>query len=96
LAQLSFICHMAAVRHERCAEHGDLVEVSAADARIVPRDHDHCPLASGTTAGSSPVVVAAGLDVAPAIPSAAVASPCAPLTQLDILDIAPKHGPPTA
>ena len=105
VAQASSLVHMAAVRHERCAEHGELVEVTGPARQLgemphhvyaasgAERDHEHCPL---TTSPGAPATahaqVHAGTVVAPRAdaPRAFVR-----IALVDALVDAPKHGPPS-
>ena len=90
LSLATSVVHMGVVRHDRCLEHGELVEVRGAPADQEPdtaaaifvasasEQHDeHCPLAS------------VGPPARTTVERAHAAYP-----SVDALDVAPKQGPP--
>lgn len=101
------VAHMAVVRHDRCLEHGELVEVRGAPvgheagastsvaATTASDQHDeHCPLANATggPVESGPQSLLLDLPAAAAQPAAAPSD--ANRTTVDALAVAPKQGPP--
>ena len=99
--------HMAVVKHDRCLEHGELVEVSGivvehaagptaawyADASGERHD-DHCPLLSPSSVPFAFHAESVALDLIGALPRPEPAVMLIAHTSVDSLDIAPKQGPP--
>jgi hypothetical protein len=109
VAQASSFVHGAAVHHERCPEHGELVDVGFNAAHPSARapdladglsasganegEHDHCSLATTQSMLTSTRAPAAVATVAR--PVAGVVRAPTPLTFVDdVLADAPKQGPP--
>ncbi len=96
---------MGLVRHEVCAEHGELVEreagapaTPAAPHNVPAADHDHCPLVANPGRAPTPVLALVDVGVLPplcleALP-ATVTPPTASQTSLALLAVAPKTSPP--
>lgn len=107
LALASSTVHMAVVKHDRCLEHGELVEISGtvvehaagptaawyADA-AGERHDDHCPLLSPSSVPFAFYAEAMALDLIGALARPAPAVTLAAHTNVDSLDVAPKQGPP--
>lgn len=107
LSLATSVVHMAVVRHERCLEHGELVEVHSghndaggqADVAIgtlaFGDQHDeHCPLANTPAATSSLEPARLAADLPAALAATATPAPSVAHPSVATLDVAPKHGPP--
>ena len=111
-AQLTGLVHLGVVRHERCAEHGELIEAAHDDdhddgdpgeqrgwhAAGSDDDDDHCDLAFRVA-----VSVAVFAAVAHDLEVGVVGVDLQPgvraaeaIRALDVLTVAPKTSPPTA
>lgn len=105
-AQVSTLVHMGAVRHETCAEHGELVEVEGAvaddhgarsdgsSAGDDADEHDHCLLATTPALHSIAPSLAHVVHVAAVDDNVSVPAPRVVATTL--LRSAPKTSPPLA
>lgn len=107
LAISTSVVHMAVVRHERCPEHGELVEVRGAhpagdtgaglalSTLAFGDQHDeHCPLANAPVTSSASEPMSVALDRLEALAAALAQPPGAAHPSVAALDVAPKHGPP--
>jgi hypothetical protein len=102
-AQVSTLVHMGAVRHEACAEHGELVETSATNHDVpvdgdAPSDaseeHDHCLLATTPSLSSTAPLIASVVTVV--VVDDAVIEPPTRIVAATVLRSAPKTSPPLA
>ena len=107
LALASSMVHMAVVKHDRCLEHGELVEVSGtvvahaagptttwyADSSGERHD-DHCPLLSPTAVPFAFHGESMALDLLAALARPAAAVTRVAHSSVESLDVAPKQGPP--
>ena len=105
LAQFGASAHAAAVRHVRCAEHGDLVEAATlarhleSGVRLVAvelgiRDDEHCTLAGALAAHAAAPARASTIEP-PALVAAAAPISIASRAGISALYlIAPKTSPP--
>jgi len=106
LAQLGVLTHRAAVRHVRCAEHGELVDAPELDTRQLDGDSrlvgvgghheggdDHCVLANHLRPD---VVDAGGFDLVANLPELPPVVPALATSHVAIAGyrIAPKTSPP--
>ncbi len=102
------VAHIAAVRHVRCPEHGELVELHGARAAPAAFDglaiaelafddrHDeHCPLAHvpATHVRAAPPTLAN--ERHSALEVVALLAPAPAHQTVDALGVAPKQGPPS-
>ena len=110
VAQLVGFAHLAAVRHVRCAEHGELIELHGDDVATLARTtgdalgaageghgHDHCLLGPVRRDGAA-LAVPEAARVARAEVDVARARPPVDVARLPIplLRLAPKSSPPRA
>jgi hypothetical protein len=105
LAQLGAMVHHAAVRHVRCAEHGELVEApvlaehSGADSQLVAVEDgdadgdEHCAIANGQRGDARLSVPHVELAIEPAIATSIVAT-TTNHAGVPLYRTAPKTSPP--
>ena len=105
LAQLGAFAHTAAVRHVRCAEHGDLVEAATlarhveSGVRFVSvelgiRDDEHCSLAGALADHAAAPARASAIETPALVASAAPISVASRAGITALYLIAPKTSPP--
>jgi hypothetical protein len=108
-SQLGSVAHLAFVRHVECADHGEMVEVSASPAvdhedkaaafhpdSAPTHEHDHCGIA--TLRRERTQTTSAPAAAAPQPRSdlgRTLVRAIAPPPSIAILDLAPKTSPPT-
>src|SRR5262245_53435382 len=103
--------HQATVIHARCAEHGELVHVSAGasrgagEDRVAARDaagerrgaqHDHCTLCPRNHDGAPPQLTFVPAAMPPVTAVVAVAPRAPAIIGYDALTDAPKTSPPAS
>jgi hypothetical protein len=98
--------HEATVRHARCVDHGELVEVGAAGARVVgdqqiaahdgtsTEPHDHCALCPRTHDGTPPALTHVAVPMRSVAPVAPRALRPRIVIAHGIVRLAPKTSPP--
>jgi hypothetical protein len=105
VAQFGIVAHMGLVRHEVCADHGELVEreagapaAPAAPHSLPTADHDHCPLVANPGQAPAPALHVVDVGVVPPLTLEALARtgvpPTMSQTSLALLAVAPKTSPP--
>ncbi|MEO8705182.1 MAG: hypothetical protein ABI867_34370 [Kofleriaceae bacterium] len=105
VAQLGALLHHAAVRHVRCAEHGELVEApvlakhSIEGSQLVAVEDgdadadEHCAIANGQRSDARPSITHVVLDAAPTIATPIVAAVTFHAS-VALYRTAPKTSPP--
>lgn len=107
LSLASSMLHMGVVQHDRCPEHGELIEVRGSLAEPQPgastslfaastsEQHDeHCPLANAAAAPVDHAPQPLAVDRPGAQAGAALERADRAHPSVDALDVAPKQGPP--
>jgi hypothetical protein len=110
IGQLVAVSHEAAVRHFRCAEHGELTHIAFTGANAAPSltsdgiganenllsdGHEHCAVAFTVRDGQRPVVFGSVVRYAPPPTVHATRSIVAQPGRLFVLSSAPKTSPPS-